>query len=186
MKLQKNAVIFHTHYNFFLNCNDFFQQFYIWTTIFTPTFCRKISAALSVACEGIYCRTRDPLQRVGPWHWEQGNTPETPLDCRKWICTVYSRRKMPNSSCLCLDFQMGKHTSMSLEGAIHAEQGSIVVARGAFKNYSVCRCLRATPIPSIFSTLNIIILCVIIPLSCQLTMEYFKGWLLIWFDSIKS
>ena len=34
LKLQK-VVIFHTHYNFFSQLQRFFQQFYIWTTIFT-------------------------------------------------------------------------------------------------------------------------------------------------------
>ena len=31
----EKVVIVRTHYNFFRNCNDFFQQLYIWTKIFT-------------------------------------------------------------------------------------------------------------------------------------------------------
>ena len=34
----KNVVIVHKHYNFFSHLQRFFQQFYIWTTIFTIGF----------------------------------------------------------------------------------------------------------------------------------------------------
>ena len=38
----KKVVIVHTHYNFFSHLQRFFQQFYIWATIFTTVFFGKI------------------------------------------------------------------------------------------------------------------------------------------------
>ena len=37
----KKVVVVHTHYNFFSQLKRFFQQYYIWTTIFTKIFSEK-------------------------------------------------------------------------------------------------------------------------------------------------
>ena len=52
-KTAKRVVIFHTHYNFFLQLQRFFQQFYIWTTIFAKIFSEKSFENL--------CSVRGPL-----------------------------------------------------------------------------------------------------------------------------
>ena len=49
----KNAVIFHTHYNFFLNCKDFFNSF-LYEQLFLRDFFKKIFAVLCVVCKGIH------------------------------------------------------------------------------------------------------------------------------------
>ena len=49
----RKSVIFHTHSKIFLQLQWFFQQLYIWTTIFTMTFLRKIFAVLCADCEGL-------------------------------------------------------------------------------------------------------------------------------------
>ena len=40
---------------FFHNCNDIFQQFYIWATIFTTIFFRKVFAVSCVVCKELNC-----------------------------------------------------------------------------------------------------------------------------------
>ena len=45
----KKLVIVLTHYNFFSQLQQFFQQFYIWTTIFPTTFLEKS------LCKSLYC-----------------------------------------------------------------------------------------------------------------------------------
>ena len=56
MKLQKNAVIFHSNrYNFFHNCNNFFNSFLYIGNDFHNNFFQKIFAVSNVVCEGLYC-----------------------------------------------------------------------------------------------------------------------------------
>ena len=49
----KKVVIVHTYYNFFSQPQGFFQQFYVWATIFTIFF-GKIVVKIVVMCEGLY------------------------------------------------------------------------------------------------------------------------------------
>ena len=51
-KTAKTAVIFHTHYDFFSQLQQFFQQFYIQATISQRFFGRKILVVLCVMCQG--------------------------------------------------------------------------------------------------------------------------------------
>ena len=41
LKTAKKVVIVHSHYNFFSQLQQFFQQFYIWTKIFPKIFLEK-------------------------------------------------------------------------------------------------------------------------------------------------
>ena len=48
---------------------------------------------------------------------------------------VYSRRKMPLTSCLCLEFHIGEHRNALRGGLSHAERLSNCVAGSALKNF---------------------------------------------------
>ena len=54
---KKKVVIVHTHYNFFSQLQQFFQQFYIWATSFTTIFRKN-------RCENL-CSVRGPLGWFG-------------------------------------------------------------------------------------------------------------------------
>ena len=50
---EKNAVIFHTHYNFLSQLQRFLSTVFIWATIFTATFFKETFAVSCVVCKGL-------------------------------------------------------------------------------------------------------------------------------------